>query len=397
MDNQFNSLLHQGDIDKALSLMTTNSERTAEALREYNPASHAINKRHDKPIYDKNGNLKRWVKRWKLPIDYPRYINEIALVFIYGRPVVWRQLSTGTDEAFGHFSRLIQRLHFNAKIRECKRLAGAETQAALLFHPYRNKQGKADCRLRVLAKSKGDDIYVAWDHFGCINAFAWGYNATNMQGETNRHIDFFTDQHIYHAIALEEGWKVTEEDNIIGKIPIVLFQQEKEWAGVEALIEREEYIASRNADTNDYFSDPMLILDADIIKNMPDKNDENKTLIKRGGSSEAAASYLTWDNAPENKQKEIEWLQNHILSKTFTPNIDFDNMKSLSNVSGKALKQLMVLADIKAARHKEQHDELLDRFTSICIALIANVLDVSLKTQCDKLVITHEFQPPFED
>ena len=130
---------------------------------------------------------------------------------------------------------------------------------------------------------------------------------------------------------------------------------------------------------------------------MPEKNDENKTLVKQGGSAEAAASYLTWDNAPENKQKEIEWLQNHILSKTFTPNIDFDNMKSLSNVSGKALKQLMVLADIKAARHKEKHDELLDRFTNICIALIANVLDVSLKQQCDALVIAHEFQPPFDD
>ncbi|MBR3454672.1 MAG: phage portal protein [Bacteroidaceae bacterium] len=397
MENQFTSLLHRGDINMALSLMTNDSQRAAEALREYNPACHAINQRQDKPIFDKNGHLKRWVKRWKLPIDYPRYINEIALVFIYGRPVIWRQSSTGTDEAFERFSRLIQRLHFNAKIRECKRLAGAETQAVMLFHPYRNKQGLADCRLRVLAQSKGDDIYTAWDHFGCLHAFAWGYKTLNQVGQTVRHIDFFTDQRIFHCIALEEGWKVTEENNIIGKIPVVVFQQEKEWAGVEALIEREEYIASRNADTNDYFSDPMLILDADIIKNMPDKNDENKTLIKRGGSSEAAASYLTWDNAPENKQKEIEWLQNHILSKTFTPNIDFDNMKSLSNVSGKALKQLMVLADIKAARHKELHDELLDRFASICIALIANVLDVSLKPQCDKLVITHEFQPPFDD
>ena len=136
---------------------------------------------------------------------------------------------------------------------------------------------------------------------------------------------------------------------------------------------------------------------SDIVKNMPDKKDENKTLIKSGGTAEAAASYLTWDNAPENKQKEIEWLQNHILSKTFTPNIDFDNMKSLSNVSGKALKQLMVLADIKAARHKELHDELLDRFVSICKAVIANVLDVSLKSECDRLIIAHEFQPPFED
>lgn len=397
METIISSLLAEGDINKALTLMDNRADLADAALREYNPASHGINKRQDKPVFDKNGNLKRWVKRWKLPIDYPRYINEIALVFIYGRPVIWRQISQGTDEAFNRFTLLLRQLHFDAKIRECKRLAGAETQSAMLFLPYRNKKGRADCRLRILAKSKGDDIYVAWDHFGCLRAFAWGYNTLNAEGTTVRHIDFYTDESVFHTIATDAGHEVRREVNVIGKIPVVLFRQEKEWAGVEPLIEREEYIASRNADTNDYFSDPMLILDADIIKNMPDKNDENKTLVKRGGTAEAAASYLTWDNAPENKQKEIEWLQNHILSKTFTPNIDFDNMKSLSNVSGKALKQLMVLADIKAARHKEIHDELLDRFCNLCVALIANVLDIALRTQCERLVIEHEFQPPFDD
>ena len=31
------------------------------------------------------------------------------------------------------------------------------------------------------------------------------------------------------------------------------------------MIYREEYIGSRTADTNDYFADPMLVLDADIL------------------------------------------------------------------------------------------------------------------------------------
>ena len=140
----------------------------------------------------------------------------------------------------------------------------------------------------------------------------------------------------------------------------------------------------------------MLILDADIIKNMPDKDDENKTLIKKNGTdANAAASYLTWDSAPESKQKELQWLQNHILSKTFTPNIDFENMKSLSNVTGKALRQMMILANIKAAKHKDKHDELMDRVGNLCKSIIGNVLNVQLKSQCDNLVLTHEFQDPF--
>jgi SPP1 family phage portal protein len=226
-------------------------------------------------------------------------------------------------------------------------------------------------------------------------AFAWGYYVKENASTTSYHFDIFTPEWIYRCKRTNLGWDVIQEANPIGKIPVILFQQEKEWKGVEPLIEREEHIGSRTADTNDYFADPMFIVNADIIKNMPDKNDENKTLVAKTEDVSKSAHYLTWDSAPESKQKEIEWLQKHILTKTFTPNIDFDNMKGLSNVSGKALKQMMLLADVKASRHKEVHDELLDRTASLGIAIIRNVLDVSLASECDKLVIEHEFQEPF--
>ena len=38
---------------------------------------------------------------------------------------------------------------------------------------------------------------------------------------------------------------------------------------------------------------------------------------------------------------EYERLDKHILSKSFTPNIDFDNMKSLGNLSAKAIRKVM--------------------------------------------------------
>lgn len=187
-----------------------------------------------------------------------------------------------------------------------------------------------------------------------------------------------------------------EEENLIGKIPIILFQQKKEWAGVEPLIHREEYIASRSADTNDYFADPIAIMDAEVIKNMPEKKDANKLLITKGQDGvDKAAKYLTWDNAPQSKKDEIEWLQDQIYSKTFTPKISLDSMKSISQLSAKALRTVMLLADIKASKHKEIHDELLDRTASLITAIIGNVLDVSLKSQCANLQIGHEFQEPF--
>lgn len=391
----FEQLIESKDISRVIASMESKQEETAIARKEYDPRFHAINNREDKIILDKDGNFKRRIKRWKLPISYPVYINEISLVFIYGQPVKWGQSSKDTDEAFIAYTDLLKRTHFNSKIRQCKRIAGSETQSAMLFRVYRNEEGKADCQIRVLAASKGDEIYTKWDQYENLISFGWGYYL-NEAGKTVYHFDLFTDETTFHCKRTALGWDIIPEDNIIGKIPVIYFSQDKEWKGVEPMIYREEYIGSRTADTNDYFADPMLVLDADIVKNMPDKDDENKTLIKKtGAKAEDAAHYVTWDAAPESKKNEIQWLQNHILSKTFTPNIDFENMKTLSNVTGKALKQMMILANIKASKHKEIHEELLDRVAGLCLSIIGNVLDVSLKDQCERAIITHEFQEPF--
>lgn len=395
-NQEFEELIAAKDISRVKSLFSTREMMAMEAIKEYNTSTHEIMKRPDKILLNQKGERKGKVKRWKLPIGYPQYINEISLVFIYGRPVKWQNLSEGTDNAFKAYLDLIKSTHFNSKIRQCKRYAGAETESALLFRVFRNKENKPDCQLRVLARSKGDEMYSMWDLYENLVAFAWGYYTKENSTHSSYHFDIFTPKKIYRCTRKFTGWDVIEEENIIGKIPVILFRQEKEWNGVEPLIEREEYIGSRTADANDYFSDPMFLLNSDIIKNMPEKGDANKTLVVKGlDDVSKAARFLTWDNAPESKQKEIEWLQKHILTKTFTPEIDFDNMKGLSNVSGKALKQMMILADIKAQKHKDSHDELLDRTASLFTSIIGNVLNIALKSECDKLVVAHEYQEPF--
>lgn len=397
-NQEFDELIKAKDISRVKTLFQAREEQTAEAMSEYDTRLHEINKRKDKIVRNKLGQRKGVVKRWKLPLNYPQYINEIAVVFIYGRPVKWMVQGNAGEKAFEAFKDVIKNTRFDSKIRQCKRLAGAETQSAMLFRVFRNNEGKPDVQIRVLARSKGDEIYSRWDIYENLVSFAWGYYVKESSEDTVYHFDIFTPEVIYRCRQGATGWEVTPEENLVGKIPVILFQQPKEWAGVEPLIEREEYIGSRTADTNDYFSDPMFLVHEDIIKNMPEKGDENKTLRIRGNNVDDVskyAKYLTWDSAPESKQKEIDWLQKHILTKTFTPNIDFDNMKGLANVSGKALQQMMLLANIKANRHKEQHDEMLDRTASLILAIIGNVLDVSLKSQCDSAVIAHEFQEPF--
>lgn len=394
-NQEFERLIQAKDIGRAMNQMECKDKEINEAIREYNPKTHNIMKREDKLIFDEEGYYERTEKRWKLPIPYQPFINEISLVFLYGRPIRWTQKSKGTDNAFLAFKELLTKTHFDSKIRQCKRLAGAETQSAMLFRVFRNKKGLPDVQIRILAKSKGDDVRVRWDQYENIIDTGWGYYLKE-EGRTVLHFDIFTPDVIYRCKRVFMGWEVIEEENIIGKIPMIIFQQATEHAGVEPMIEREEFLGSRTADTNDYFADPILLLASNVIKNMPDKKEEAKILIAEGiDDIKKAAHLMTWDSAPESKEKEVEWLQDHIMTKSFTPQIDFKTMKGLSNVSAKALKQMMLLADIKAAKHKESHDELLNRIAGLCASIIGNVLDISLKSECEELDIEHAFQEPF--
>lgn len=397
-NQEFEKLLAAKDISGVKDKMTSKIDKAIAAIKEYETSTHEIMKREDKIITDKKGNFLRKEPVWKLPIPYPVYINEIALVFLYGRPIKWTQSSEGTDRAFEKYLDVIKNTRFNSKIRQCKRLAGAEEQSAMLFRVFKDSEGKADVQIRVLAYSKGDEIYVRKDQYENILSIAWGYYVKENNDSTVYHFDVYTRNIIYRCAKRNIGWEVIEEPNFIGKIPIILFEQDKEWKGVEALIHREEHIASRTADTNDYFADPIAIMNAEIIKNMPEKKEAGKMLITNDKDGvDKAAKYLTWDSAPESKKQEIEWLQDQILSKTFTPKITLDTLKSVSQLSGKALRTVMMLADIKASKHKEIHDELMDRTASLITAIIGNVLDVSLASECENLVVEHEFQEPFGD
>lgn len=395
---EFDELLAARDITRIKDQMQTRTSQINRAMREYDIATHEVMSRPDKIITDKKGKMRDKKPVWKLPIPYQQYINEIALVFLYGRPVKWTQTSENTDAAFEKFQDVLKRTRFNAKIRQCKRLAGKETESAMLFRVFRDDDGNPDVQIRVLAKSKGDEIFVRWDQYENIVSIAWGYNVREAENRVVYHFDIFTPDVIYRCTKRPLGWDVEPEVNLIGKIPIILFQQDREWNGVEHLINREEYIVSRQADTNDYFADPIAVYNADIIKNLPDKDTPNKSLFANGKDGiQNAMTYITWDAMPESKKTELEMLQMHILSKSFTPNITLDTLKQISQLSAKALRTVMMLADIKASKHKEKHDELLDRTASLITAIIGNVLDVSLKSQCDALEVEHVWQEPFGD
>ncbi len=389
---QFEEMVLAGNITGALAMMQNDTPKQLAALKQYQLHRHDIMERPDKPIFDEDGNFKGWVKRWKLPLDYARYINEMAVVFIYGRPVQWLQNSTNTDRAYQAFTDFLKDRPFNARIRQAKRLAGAETKSALLFHCFQNKDGKADCLIKVLAASLGDTLYYIKDQYDRLVYFAREYTVRDKGSVSVRCVDIYTDEVIYHCKAGSIGWQVEQEVNFCGKKPVILFEQETEFGGAVELISRQEYMKSRTADVNDYMADPALVATADVVQGLPDKDTENKLYVL---SEKGELRYLTPDSASELKQQESEDNERHIFRETFTPNIDFDVMSKLTNVSAKALKQMMVLATIKADMRKESHDEMLARIASLVKAIMARVTNIEMAAEIERLLVQHEYQEPF--
>lgn len=56
---------------------------------------------------------------------------------------------------------------------------------------------------------------------------------------------------------------------------------------------------------------------------------------------------------------------------------------------------MMVLASIKAERHKEKHDDYLKRIGNLTRAILGNVIDYAHRAEYEKLIVRHEFQEPF--
>ena len=387
----FDDLVAANDISRAIALMEDRGIKAVSALKEYKVDKHKINDRKDKPVFDKHGNLIRIQKRWRLPIPYQEYINEVALIFLYGKAVKWTQKTEGTDEAFQKYNDFLSDVHFDAKIRECKRIAGAETVSVMLFHLFQ-KDGQPDALIKVLAKSQGDEIRTIFDQYRRLQVLGWGYYLTEAGGQVVYHFDIYTAQHIHYCKRGKSGWERRTIVNPTGKIPAIVFEQEKEWQNVQPLIEREEFMTSVNADVNDRFANPAMVASAEVLNQLPKAEEEAKLYILKG---DGKMEYLTWDQASESKKLELEHLEKHILSKSFTPDIDFDNMKGLSNISAKALRQMMVLASIKAERHKEKHDDYLKRIGNLTRAILGNVIDYAHKAEYERLIVRHEFQEPF--
>lgn len=384
-------LIKAKDISQAMSLMEDHDAEAMQAIYEYNPKLHAIMKRRNKTRKGQED-----YRTEKLPRTRQRYINEVELFFLLGNPIKWKVSDeSGDADAFSAYKQFLREIRFDSKMRQAKRLAGAEAQSAKLYHIYRDEAtGLPWVKIVVLSKSNGYTLRPMFDQYGNMLAFGCGYYLKEGAG-TVEHFDIHTPTFIFRGRKAKIGWDVTPVLNPTGKINIIYYKQNTAWDGLQPRIDREESIDSKTADTNNYFADPMYIATAAVIKNLPTVDSPGKGI--KLSSKDDRFEYLNPPMSSETRQQEKSDLKESILFDTFTPEFTPEKMVGLGTLSGEAIKRAMVLGYIKRDNRKEIYDELVDREKNLILAIMMNVTHIHMRDKLATLKIEHEFSEPFNE
>ena len=391
------SRLDSGDVDEAMKMFVTKQSEALDALREYNPDTHKImsrpNKgRKNKVPYETN----------KLPLPEQKRITDIAVFFMLGNPLKFylRNTKEEVDELspyFEIFMNFLEELYFNERMRDARRIAGSETECAKIFHTYR-KGNDIKVKINILANSKNDKLYTLFNRYGDLVSFAHEYYMCNEKMEVIRHIDVYTDEYTYEC-QLPKGtiWDIRKIANPYGKIPIIYYNQECEWAGVQKRIERLEWLESKGADTTEYFNDPYLKVSADLVSKMlADPEVVGKAVQVQ--NKDSVFEFVTPPDAGELMINEKKDLKKSINDATFTPDFSGESIKGLGTLSAKAIQKMSLPGYIKREIRASIYNELIRREINLIITILTKLIYVDqsdVVAGLKRLKIGFEYQDPF--
>lgn len=409
-----NSYIESLDIDKlkvVLEIASVNASKNSSniignALKEYNPKTHNIHNktlRQDKQIKNNEGEVTKTIKVARLSLAEQKKIVLLASSFL-GTP---KLESNPKDEKENEVLNIFEQIHntnkMDYKFKEICNRTLSETECAEVWYLQQVEknywdntilQGKEfKLRCQIISPALGYTLYPVFDEYGDMILFACYYKRNEyIDGKSVEvyFMDVYTNEFIYLLRKEQSSWVYVESKekgingkiiNTIGKIPVIYYSQEQtEWHDVQEAIERLETKISNHADTNDYFDSPIVVSKGEV-KGFADKGEQGKLLTAENG---ADVSYLTWDNAPESMKMEVENLQSFIGCLTHTPNISFDNIKTLGNFSGIALKMFFMDAHMKASQKEELFGQCIIRrinyIKSVLNILLPNVKEVNTLT-----------------
>lgn len=276
------------------------------------------------------------------------------------------------------------------------RTVSSQCEAAELWYMTTDENGRlgGEIRVQLLSPKKGDKLYPHFNDWHRLDGFGREYYIYDELGTSELHFDVYTDRFVYKYINKGSGWSLIEaKAHGFTKIPVVYYYQYKsEWADVQWACDRVEESISNWGDTNDYFGSPKYFIQG-RLEGFAEKGEQGAVFQ---GGKDTKMNVLSWDHSPESVKGEIAYLFNIIFSFTQTPDISFENMKTLgNNTSGAAIRLMFTDPFMKVGNKTEMYGEMFTRRSNIVANGICNAgiyvkgIDASVAEDID-------FEPVFE-
>lgn len=332
----------------------------------------------------------------KVKTNYPKKIVRVAANFLFGgdMSITFGDSNKGTE----YFRKVWEKkLRMKSIFKKFARTVMIETKAALLFYPRPNAEGNLDIKVKILSIKNGE-IFPHFDAYGDMDAFIRKYTSNSpVDDKECDFIDIYLSEKTINAYKQDGQWVKTETPNLAGLIPVVYSDIDApEWEDEVTALDKIENRLSRLIDTNDYISEP--ILKSYGATNLPNKKTVGKQIEfdmavdpDTGKTYHGDAEYLTWQQTVESIRLELDELKNEILSGTSTPDLTFDNMKGLGNLSGVAIKLMFMDAFLKREDNMEVFEPVVSRCISVVRNMMCNVTDVVYRSQLEDVDIDVEF------
>lgn len=390
-----------------LSVDTMENRSSREYLDEYNgkrtrrPDSVGLREPKKVNIYsetqkDKDGNPilvdTKDVAVAKIVTNLPKKIVRTSAAFLFGGKMTLS--ANDTNDGFNELKNLfVTKLKMQSILKKFARVVLSETKSAIVFFPASTiKNGKKVIELKVkilhLPKdSNNDESFEFYPHFDDdddLDAFLYKYKA-NVNGVNTQCVKIWTADKIISSKQISGTWEATVESNLFGLIPVVYAEVDvPDWEDEANVIDYLEKRLSRLSDTNDYFAEPILKSYGEA--DLPSKQTVGKEITfpitideETGKEIHGDADYLVWQQSIESVKEELSQLRNEIYSGTSTPDLSFDNLKGIGNISGVARKFMMMDAIIKASENLEIFGPVVQRCMSVVKAGLINIVDIKSK------------------
>lgn len=345
-------------------------------------------------------DLVRIQKVNRLPLPYQQLIVDRAVAFTFGNPVQLVCKPEGEEQE--SVLSIVQQIHHDNKIDSFNRSICTELYRSIHVAEYwytvdkehedYGKPAKKKAKVVCFAPWKGNDLYPVFNEHEDMIAFCREFTLINDDGDSVNCFEIITDDWFFMLTNSQSSWTEIEgypAQNTLGKIPVIYGREEKtEWQLVQMAIDRLEFLMSNYGDINDYHAAPKIFVKG-TLTSMPSKGEPGGVIQ---GGEKSDAKYMSWDRSPEAVKLEIDFLINSIYSFTQTPDISFESIKGLREISGKALQTLFLDAHLKVQKHRLVLDAYLQRRINVLKSIIGKIFPELDKT-ASKLVIKPEIQP----